>query len=107
MTKETKTKEEAREAKPKYRSVIPADFKIRRSPSPMSDILREAESTESSSSLEPSSSPETLSSPELLSSLEITEPVAKKSSTLEAVSSVEATSLPTNNLAAFAESLSY
>lgn len=41
--KQPKEKEPKREAGPKFTSVIPETFRIRRSPSPMADILREAE----------------------------------------------------------------
>jgi hypothetical protein len=44
MTKQPKEKEQKREAGPKFKSVIPDTFRIRRSPSPMAEILREAES---------------------------------------------------------------
>ena len=43
MTKQPKEKEQKREAGPKFKSVIPDTFRIRRSPSPMAEILREAE----------------------------------------------------------------
>jgi hypothetical protein len=76
MTKETKPKEEAREPKPKYRSVIPADFKIRRSPSPMHDILREAESPVSYSSPSTIDSPSIDASPSVVESPVISTPLA-------------------------------
>ena len=63
MTKETKPKEEVREPKPKYRSVIPEGFKIRRSPSPMHDILREAERPVTDASPSIDASPSTVESP--------------------------------------------
>lgn len=43
MTGKPKEKEPKREAGPKFKSVIPESFRIRRAPSPMADILREAE----------------------------------------------------------------
>ena len=43
MTKQKPTPEESRKIGPKFtRSVLPADFQIRRSPTPMADLLREA-----------------------------------------------------------------
>ena len=44
MTKQTKPQEAERKAGPKFgRSVIPTDFQIRRAPSPMADLLDEAD----------------------------------------------------------------
>jgi hypothetical protein len=48
MTKQTKEKEPKREAGPKFRQVIPEDFRIRKTESPMARILREAEESVSS-----------------------------------------------------------
>ena len=76
MTKETKPKEEVREPKPKYRSVIPTNFKIRRSPSPMSDILREAESPVRYDSPTTPDSPSVEASPITHESPVISEPLA-------------------------------
>jgi hypothetical protein len=48
MTKQTKEQEEPRKPGPKFgRSVLPDNFKIRRSPSPMSELLQEAERSSS------------------------------------------------------------
>lgn len=76
MTKDVKPKEEAREPKPKYRSVIPADFKIRRSPSPMSDILREAERPATDASPTIPDSPSSEASPSTVESPVKQEPLA-------------------------------
>jgi hypothetical protein len=44
MTKQTKTQDEPRKPGPKFgRSVLPDNFQIRRSPSPMADLLEDAE----------------------------------------------------------------
>ncbi len=44
MTKQTKEQEEPRKPGPKFgRSVLPENFQIRRSPSPMADLLEDAE----------------------------------------------------------------
>src|SRR4051794_13895538 len=44
MTKQTKEQEEPRKPGPKFgRSVLPENFQIRRSPSPMADLLADAE----------------------------------------------------------------
>ena len=46
MTKQTKEQEEPRKPGPKFgRSVLPENFQIRRSPSPMADLLEDAERT--------------------------------------------------------------
>ena len=44
MTKQTKEQEEPRKPGPKFgRSVLPENFQIRRSPSPMADLLEDAQ----------------------------------------------------------------
>ncbi|HEX8473237.1 MAG TPA: replication protein [Pyrinomonadaceae bacterium] len=43
MVKKPQEQEQPREAKPKFRGVLPANYQIRRSPSPMADMLRDAE----------------------------------------------------------------
>jgi hypothetical protein len=52
MTKKTKPEEAPREPKPKFKNVLPPNFQIRRSPSPMADILRAAESPAEVATLE-------------------------------------------------------
>lgn len=58
-------------------------------------------------STETVSSPEMVSRPEIVASLEESQPVCQKISTLEIASSPETVSIPKENLASFAESLSY
>ena len=45
MSEKTKPKEQKRAAGPKFQSAMPPDYAIRR-PSPLADILREAETVE-------------------------------------------------------------
>lgn len=75
---------------------------------PIDDALfnpfREAKLAESTETI---SSPEIVSSLETTASLEIAIPVAPKTASLETVSSPETVSPPTNNLAAFAQTLAY
>jgi hypothetical protein len=63
MTKQTKEKEQKREAGPKFKSVIPDTFRIRRPESPMAQILREAESPANPAAPEIFAGQETVASP--------------------------------------------
>ena len=63
MTGQPKEKEPKREAGPKFKSVIPETFRIRRTESPMAQILREAETPANIATPEESAGQEIIASP--------------------------------------------